>query len=85
MIIDFVGSIDGEEFEGGKAEDFALELGKGRMIPGFEKPPVGAKAGDVDRRADAVGQRRHRREVDQRDGVHHLFVGGLSLAAGIQI
>ena len=44
--IDFVGSIDGEEFEGGKAEDFALELGKDRMIPGFEKPLVGAKAGE---------------------------------------
>ena len=46
VIIDFVGSIDGEEFEGGKAEDFALELGKDRMIPGFEKPLVGAKAGE---------------------------------------
>ena len=46
VIIDFVGSIDGEEFEGGKAEDFALELGKDRMIPGFEKPLVGAKTGE---------------------------------------
>ncbi len=46
VIIDFVGSIDGKEFEGGKAEDFALELGKDRMIPGFEKPLVGAKAGE---------------------------------------
>ena len=34
--IDFVGSIDGEEFEGGKAENFPLEMGAGRMIPGFE-------------------------------------------------
>ncbi|GGW86292.1 trigger factor [Alteromonas halophila] len=46
MVIDFVGSIDGEEFDGGKAEDFTLELGQGRMIPGFEKPLVGAKAGE---------------------------------------
>lgn len=46
VTIDFVGTIDGEEFEGGKAEGFALELGKDRMIPGFEKPIVGAKAGD---------------------------------------
>ena len=46
VIIDFVGTVDGEEFEGGKAEDFALELGQGRMIPGFEKPLVGAKAGE---------------------------------------
>ena len=46
IIIDFVGTIDGEEFEGGKAEDFTLELGKERMIPGFEKPLVGAKKGE---------------------------------------
>ncbi|MBC3766445.1 trigger factor [Neptunicella marina] len=45
VTIDFVGSIDGEEFEGGKAEDFTLEMGKGRMIPGFEEGIVGAKAG----------------------------------------
>lgn len=46
VTINFVGTIDGEEFDGGKAEDFPLELGKGRMIPGFEKPLVGAKTGD---------------------------------------
>ncbi|MCY7295983.1 trigger factor [Alteromonas sp. a30] len=46
VTIDFVGSVDGEEFEGGKAEDFALEMGKGRMIPGFEEPIVGKKVGD---------------------------------------
>lgn len=34
--IDFLGKVDGEEFEGGKAEGFALEIGSGRMIPGFE-------------------------------------------------
>ncbi|WP_438863936.1 trigger factor [Neptunicella sp.] len=45
VTIDFVGTIDGEEFEGGKAEDFTLEMGKGRMIPGFEEGIVGTKAG----------------------------------------
>jgi len=44
--INFVGSIDGEEFEGGKAEDFELELGSGRMIPGFESGVEGHKAGE---------------------------------------
>ncbi|MBD1558012.1 trigger factor [Vibrio sp. S9_S30] len=43
--IDFVGSIDGEEFEGGKAENFPLEMGAGRMIPGFEDGIVGKSAG----------------------------------------
>ncbi|MFC3033981.1 trigger factor [Pseudoalteromonas fenneropenaei] len=46
VTIDFVGSIDGEEFEGGKAEDFPLQLGQGRMIPGFEDGIVGKKAGE---------------------------------------
>ncbi|EGQ8669832.1 trigger factor [Vibrio cholerae] len=43
--IDFVGSIDGVEFEGGKAENFPLELGAGRMIPGFEDGIVGKTKG----------------------------------------
>ncbi|ETJ46834.1 trigger factor, partial [Pseudoalteromonas agarivorans] len=46
VTVDFVGTIDGEEFEGGKAEDFPLELGQGRMIPGFEDNIVGKKAGE---------------------------------------
>ncbi|MGO2496422.1 trigger factor [Vibrio litoralis] len=44
--IDFVGFIDGEEFEGGKAEAFPLEMGQGRMIPGFEDGLLGKKAGE---------------------------------------
>ncbi len=46
VVIDFVGSVDGEEFEGGKATDFVLAMGQGRMIPGFEDGIVGHKAGD---------------------------------------
>jgi trigger factor len=46
LTISFVGSIDGEEFDGGKADDFPLELGKSQMIPGFEEPLIGAKTGD---------------------------------------
>ncbi|KLV04958.1 MULTISPECIES: trigger factor [Photobacterium] len=46
VTIDFTGSIDGEEFEGGKAEGFALAMGQGRMIPGFEDGIVGKKAGE---------------------------------------
>ncbi len=44
--IDFLGRIDGEEFEGGKAENFNLEMGQGRMIPGFEDGIAGKKAGE---------------------------------------
>ncbi|MCX8579943.1 MULTISPECIES: trigger factor [unclassified Gilliamella] len=46
VTLDFVGKVDGEEFEGGKANDFALVLGQGRMIPGFEDAIIGHKAGD---------------------------------------
>jgi len=46
VTIDFSGSIDGEEFEGGKAEDFTLNLNEERMIPGFEKQIIGQKAGE---------------------------------------
>lgn len=44
--MDFVGSIDGTEFDGGKAEGFSLDLGQGRMIPGFEEGVLGKKAGE---------------------------------------
>lgn len=46
VVLDFVGTVDGEEFDGGKATDFALVLGQGRMIPGFETAILGHKAGD---------------------------------------
>lgn len=44
VIIDFVGSIDGVEFEGGKGENFELKLGSGQFIPGFEDQLVGKNA-----------------------------------------
>ena len=46
LTIDFEGFKDGEAFEGGSGTDTALELGSGRMIPGFEDGLVGASAGD---------------------------------------
>ncbi len=44
VVIDFVGTRDGEAFEGGSGEDLSLELGSGRMIPGFEDGIVGMSA-----------------------------------------
>ena len=46
VVVDFVGSVDGVEFDGGKGENHSLELGSGQFIPGFEDQLVGAKAGD---------------------------------------
>jgi trigger factor len=47
VVIDFVGSVDGVEFEGGKGNDFNLTLGSGQFIPGFEDQLIGAKAGET--------------------------------------
>src|SRR5947209_7499956 len=46
VVIDYVGSIDGETFEGGAGRDQLLELGSGRLIPGFEEQLIGASAGE---------------------------------------
>jgi trigger factor len=46
VTMDFVGRIDGEEFVGGKAEDFSLVLGSGQLIAGFEAQLIGVKAGE---------------------------------------
>ncbi|MCQ6278292.1 trigger factor [Bacillus sp. EB600] len=46
VVIDFEGFVDGEAFEGGKAENYSLELGSNSFIPGFEEQLVGLAAGE---------------------------------------
>ncbi len=46
VVMDYLGKLDGEPFPGGEGRDQLLELGSGRLIPGFEEQLVGAKAGD---------------------------------------
>lgn len=46
VVIDYTGSIDGEPFEGGEGHDQLVELGGGRLIPGFEEQLIGASAGE---------------------------------------
>ena len=45
-VVDFVGSVDGEQFQGGEARDYMLEIGGGRLIEGFEEQLLGAGAGE---------------------------------------
>ncbi|GLH64750.1 trigger factor [Parageobacillus sp. G301] len=45
-VIDFEGFVDGEPFEGGKAENYSLEIGSGTFIPGFEDQLIGMQAGE---------------------------------------
>lgn len=47
VVIDFAGSVDGDAFDGGSAEDYPLVLGSQSFIPGFEEQLVGARAGDA--------------------------------------
>jgi trigger factor len=47
VVMDYLGSIDGEPFEGGEGRDQLLELGSGRLIPGFEEQLSGVSAGDT--------------------------------------
>jgi trigger factor len=47
VVVDYVGSIDGEPFEGGEGRDQLIELGSGRLIPGFEDQLAGAQAGET--------------------------------------
>ncbi len=47
VVMDFVGKVDGKEFEGGKAENYSLELGSHSFVPGFEEQLVGKKSGEV--------------------------------------
>ncbi|KRM72564.1 trigger factor [Lacticaseibacillus brantae] len=46
VVIDYVGTVDGKEFDGGSAKNYSLELGSGSFIPGFEDQLVGHKSGD---------------------------------------
>ncbi|RYY11123.1 MAG: trigger factor, partial [Alphaproteobacteria bacterium] len=46
VVMDFVGKVDGVAFDGGTGEDMSVEIGSGRLIPGFEEQVVGVKAGD---------------------------------------
>jgi trigger factor len=46
LVLDYTGFVDGEPFEGGEARGYLLELGSGRLIPGFEEQLRGAKAGE---------------------------------------
>ncbi|HEV2079946.1 MAG TPA: trigger factor [Allosphingosinicella sp.] len=46
VLMDYEGSVDGEPFEGGKGEGMSVEIGSGRLIPGFEDQLIGAKANE---------------------------------------
>jgi len=74
VVIDFVGRVDGEEFEGGSSNDFSLELGTGSFIEGFEEQLIGSKAGD-------------RKDVSVKfpDAYHNADLAGKSAIFDVQV
>lgn len=61
LTVDFVGSVDGEEFEGGAAEGAQVVIGAGQFIPGFEEGLTGAKAGE-EKTVEATFPEQYQRE-----------------------
>ncbi|WAA10226.1 trigger factor [Fervidibacillus albus] len=74
VVIDFEGFVDGEPFEGGKAENHSLELGSGSFIPGFEDQLVGVKAGDEKDVNVTFPEEYHAEELAGKDAVFKVKV-----------
>ena len=74
LVMDFVGRVDGEEFKGGEARDYMLELGGGRLIEGFEEQLVGAAAGDQRTVEVKFPDSYHAEELAGRDAVFDVQV-----------
>ena len=70
--IDYVGTVDGVEFDGGKAEGYDLKLGSNTFIPGFEDGLVGIKAGDERDVKVKFPDEYHAEELKGKDAVFHV-------------
>lgn len=74
VVIDYVGKVDGEVFEGGEGRDQLLELGSGRLIPGFEEQLIGANAGES-RELEVTFPEDYPGELGGRNAVFEVTVG----------
>ncbi|NLI57663.1 MAG: trigger factor [Clostridium sp.] len=72
--IDFEGFIDGEPFEGGKGDDFSLEIGSGRFIKGFEEQLIGGRPGDDIEVKVTFPEDYHSEELAGKDAVFKVIV-----------
>jgi len=75
LTISFVGTLDGESFQGGSGEDSKIELGSGRMIPGFEDGLMGAKSGDERRLELQFPEEYHAENLKGKPVVFDVSVG----------
>jgi len=75
--IDFDGSVDGVPFDGGKAENYELEIGSGSFIPGFEDQLVGANIGDEVKVEVKFPEEYHAAELAGKDAVFMVKINAL--------
>jgi trigger factor len=73
VVIDYLGQLEGEPFDGGEGRDQLLELGSGRLIPGFEEQLVGASAGD-DRTVEVSFPEEYAEQLAGRDATFDVTV-----------
>lgn len=73
-VIDYVGTVDGAEFEGGKAENHELKLGSGSFIPGFEDGLIGAVKGEERDVKVKFPDEYHAENLKGKDAVFHVTV-----------
>ena len=78
--IDFDGSVDGEAFEGGKAEGYSLALGSKSLIPGFEDQIIGMKAGDEGTIKVTFPEEYHSEELKGKDAEFKVKVHAVEAA-----
>ncbi len=85
VVIDFVGKIDGEEFEGGKGEGFELVLGSGQFIAGFEDQLTGAKTGDEVEVKVTFPEEYHAKDFAGKDAVFDVTVQEVRAPEDVEI
>ena len=84
-VIDFVGSVDGVEFQGGKGSNYPLELGSGSFIPGFEDQLMGKKVGDKVDVNVKFAENYHAKDLAGKDAVFAVEVKELRSAKPVEI
>ena len=81
VTMDFAGSVDGVAFEGGTGEDMAVEIGSGRLIPGFEDQIVGARAGEERRISVTFPTDYQAKELAGKAAIFDLTIKSVKIAA----
>ena len=85
VVMDFAGTVDGVAFDGGTGTDMSVEIGTGRLIPGFEDQIVGAKAGDETRIAVTFPEDYQVAELAGKPATFDLVIKAVKIAGETKI